>query len=97
MTYLNVFYCIKSLLDMFQFYRKIVRELNCTHQLCGFHFLKHVTEDTEWYFTHKSLSDAEKMRVAVCASLLREVFRSFTIEETIEESMKTIHEFISMY
>jgi hypothetical protein len=76
-----------------KFYRKIVRELNCTHQLCGFHFLKHVTEDADWYFTHTSLSDAEKIRVAVCVSLLREVFRSFTIAE-FEDKFQEVFDMI---
>ncbi len=64
------------------------------HQLCGFHYLKQVTEDAEWYFKRKSLSDAEKIRIAVLFSSIREVFRSFTEEEFLEklESVYTMRD-----
>ncbi len=72
-----------------KWYRKIIKkDLKAIHQLCGFHFQKHVTEDADWYFKRKSVSDAEKMRIAVCVSLIREVFRSFTEEEFLEKLEK---------
>lgn len=65
-----------------KWYREIItKELKAVHQLCGFHFLKQVTEDGEWYFKRRSLSGAEKIRIAVLVSSIREVFRSFTEEE----------------
>jgi len=45
-----------------KFYRKIMKKLKALHQLCEFHFLRNLTEDAEWYFNRKSLSDIEKMR-----------------------------------
>ena len=68
-----------------KWYREIVKELKACHQLCGFHFLKHVTEDAEWYFKRKSVSDGEKIRIALYVSLIREVFRSFTEEEFLRK------------
>lgn len=71
-----------------KWYREIIKDLKAVHQLCGFHFLKHVTEDCEWYFKRKSVSGPEKIRIAVCVSLIREVFRSFTEAEFLEKLEK---------
>ena len=61
-----------------KWYRHIIKKLKAVHQLCGFHFIKRVTADADYYFKRKSVSDAEKMRIAILVSLIREVFRSFT-------------------
>ena len=68
-----------------KWYRKIVKNLKAIHQLCGFHFLKKVTEDADYYFNSKSLSDTEKIRLAIFVSAIREVFCSFTEEEFLEK------------
>ena len=64
-----------------KWYREIITGLNAIHQLCGFHFIKRVTKDAEYYFKLKSLSDAEKIRIAVLVNAIREVFRSVTEKE----------------
>jgi transposase-like protein len=70
-----------------KWYRGITKELKAIHQLCGFHFLKRVTEDAEWYFK-RTLPDAVKMKIAILVSSIREVFRSFTEEEFLEKLEK---------
>ena len=71
-----------------KWYREIIiKDLKAIHQLCGFHFLKRVTEDAEWYFKRK-LSRAVKMRIALLVSSIREVFRTFTEEEFLEKLEK---------
>jgi len=84
----HVVYSITT--DDRKWYREIIKDLKAIHQLCGFHFLKRVTEDAEWYFKRKSVSDAEKIRIAVCVSLIREVFRSFTEREFLEK-LETVY------
>jgi hypothetical protein len=71
-----------------KWYREIItKDLKVIHQLCGFHFIKRVTEDALWYFKQK-LPGAVKMRIAVLVSSIREVFRSFTEEEFLEKLEK---------
>ena len=64
-----------------KWYREIIKGLKAIHQLCGFHFVKRVTKDAEYYLKLKSLSDAEKIRITVLVSAIREVFRSVTEKE----------------
>jgi transposase-like protein len=71
-----------------KWYREIIKALKAIHQLCGFHFIKRVTKDAEEYFKRKSISDAEKMRIAILVSAIREVFRSFTEREFLEKLEK---------
>ena len=72
-----------------KWYREIIRKyMKAIHQLCGFHFVKRVTKDAEEYFKCKSLSDTEKIRIAILVNAIREVFRSFTEEEFLEKLEK---------
>jgi hypothetical protein len=68
--------------------RDIIKGLKAVHQLRGFHFVKRVTEDAEFYFKRKYVSDTEKIRIAILVSLIREVFRSFTEAEFLEKLEK---------
>jgi hypothetical protein len=60
-----------------RWYRGIItKDLKAIHQLRGFHFIKRVTEDAEWYFNSK-LPDTEKIEIAIwsvpsvrCSALL---------------------------
>jgi hypothetical protein len=72
-----------------KWYRHIIKGLKAVHQLCGFHFIKRVTADAEYYFKRMSVSDAEKMRIAILVSLIREVFRSFTKRRIFRKALKT--------
>lgn len=72
-----------------KYYRKIVKKYKVIHQLCGFHFVKKLREDAEWYFKRKSLSDSEKIRIALCVSSVSEAFRSSTIEE-FEDKLENV-------
>jgi len=68
-----------------KWYRDIINDLKAIHQLCGFHFIKRVTKDADYYFNDKSLSNTEKIRLTVLVSAIREVFCSFTEEEFLRK------------
>jgi transposase-like protein len=65
-------------------YRPVMEKIGCIHQLCAFHYLRNVRKEASWYFEKKSLSEREKMDLALCVSLMHEIFRSSTFEEAQE-------------
>jgi len=68
--------------DHFKLYRKLMTELGFNHQLCIFHLFQMITKKHIGYLKSKKVSKIDKMISCRYMTEFREIFRSWTLEES---------------